>query len=468
MIQLQCLVDLARRQQIHRIYFRINGSAAVSGTSTSWNPSSKGLCLGIMEFQRLQTSALSSEKLRTVFNASQKSQKDRTVKKQESYPQNVDLPPVLPKQKKKPYPIPFSLIKKAARKDKKLAEMVHAQRFMWPIQVTIFRIALVRAVLSATVPTHGSRVPSMMIPAVVELCIQAGVDIPEYPSRRRTNPIRMLGKKVIDRGGYVEEPTPWRSANPSTLIDFDTYRACERFSPSLLEYVPKIAQETIDAYEIVRWLCGEYKHQWRDGKHGWQDATVEEVIPPNYVWHVREPQGPPLKSALKSFGKAPAVVEMCMQAARSEIFKNMLDSDACKAPANDTITIPELNHEELESLLEFLYSGSLAAEKVEKHIYSLTLAADKYEIPFLLKFCERYMLRSLVSSNALDVLEISDVCSNKILKETALNFIVKNLEDLVFSAKYETFVSKNPHLSVQITRAFLMDAKSRRRNEVIA
>ncbi|KAJ9160440.1 hypothetical protein P3X46_025841 [Hevea brasiliensis] len=155
-------------------------------------------------------------------------------------------------------------------------------------------------------------------------------------------------------------------------------------------------------------------------------------------------------------------------AARSEIFKNMLDSDACKAPANDTITIPELNHEELESLLEFLYSGSLAAEKVEKHIYSLTLAADKYEIPFLLKFCERYMLRSLVSSNALDVLEISDVCSNKILKETALNFIVKNLEDLVFSAKYETFVSKNPHLSVQITRAFLMDAKSRRRNEAIA
>ncbi|EEF41535.1 protein binding protein, putative [Ricinus communis] len=155
-------------------------------------------------------------------------------------------------------------------------------------------------------------------------------------------------------------------------------------------------------------------------------------------------------------------------AARSEIFRNMLDSDACKAPADDTITLAELNHEELETLLEFLYSGSLATEKVEKHIYSLTLAADKYEIQFLLKFCERYMLRSLDSSNALDVLEISDVCSNKILKETALNFIAKNLEDIVFSAKYEGFVSKNPHLAVHITRSFLMDAKSRRRNESIA
>lgn len=35
----------------------------------------------------------------------------------------MDLPPILPKKKKKPYPIPFMLIKKAARRDKKLAEM---------------------------------------------------------------------------------------------------------------------------------------------------------------------------------------------------------------------------------------------------------------------------------------------------------------------------------------------------------
>ncbi|CAN0824890.1 hypothetical protein LINGRAPRIM_LOCUS1838 [Linum grandiflorum] len=30
-----------------------------------------------------------------------------------------------------------------------------------------------------------------------------------------------------------------------------------------------------------------FKHQWRDGKHGRQDATPGEVFPSNYVWHVR-------------------------------------------------------------------------------------------------------------------------------------------------------------------------------------
>ncbi|KAK4433401.1 BTB/POZ domain-containing protein [Sesamum alatum] len=149
-------------------------------------------------------------------------------------------------------------------------------------------------------------------------------------------------------------------------------------------------------------------------------------------------------------------------AARSGIFRNILDSDECKAPPNQTITLEELNYEELESLLEFLYSGSLPKEKVEKHVYSLSIAADKYEIPFLQKFCEHHMLGSLNSSNALDVLEISDTCSNQSLKETALNFIVRNMEDIVFSARFDAFALKNPHLTVQITRASFMDIRNRR------
>lgn len=47
----------------------------------------------------------------------------RRVKKHEMLPQNVDLPPVLPKKKKKPFPIPLKKIVEAAREDKKLAQM---------------------------------------------------------------------------------------------------------------------------------------------------------------------------------------------------------------------------------------------------------------------------------------------------------------------------------------------------------
>jgi len=144
----------------------------------------------------------------------------------------------------------------------------------------------------------------------------------------------------------------------------------------------------------------------------------------------------------------------------------MLDSDGCKLAPSEAITIPELNYKQLEALLEFLYSGTLAQTKLEKHCCALLKAADKYEIPYLQKFCERQMLASLNSSNALEILHISDTCSNLSLslKETALNFIAKNMEEIVFSPTFEDFTLKNPHLSVQITRASLTNIRNKRLN----
>ncbi|XP_027924947.1 APO protein 1, chloroplastic isoform X2 [Vigna unguiculata] len=382
--------------------------------------SSKSYCLGL-KFKCQQFCKGRSTMPGVLVCSSRRPKSKETVWKRKKLPQNEDLPPILPKNKKKPYPIPFKDIQQAAREDKKLAQMGIEKPLeppkngllvpdLVPVAYEVFEAwkLLIKglAQLLHHIPVHGcsecsevhvaqtghnfrdcsgpngrerrsshawvkgsvndilvpiesyhlfdpfgrrikhdTRFEYDRIPAIVELCIQAGVDIPEYPSRRRTNPIRMLGKRVIDRGGNLEEPKPWRFADPSSLNDFDTYRAFERFSRPSLSDLPKIAEETMAAYEIVKkgvrklmrmytvkacgyctevhvgpWghnakLCGEFKHQWRDGKHGWQDATVDEVFPPNYVWHVRDPNGPPLASALRRYyGKAPAVVEVCTQA----------------------------------------------------------------------------------------------------------------------------------------------------------
>ncbi|KAI3906329.1 hypothetical protein MKX01_028129, partial [Papaver californicum] len=108
---------------------------------------------------------------------------------------------------------------------------------------------------------------------------------------------------------------------------------------------------------------------------------------------------------------------------RSIILKTMLASDTCKVPPNDSISLPEFNHEELKIFLEFLYRGYLAKENIEKHFCSLLIAADKYVIPHLQKFCEQQILSSLNSSNALKVLEVSEVCSNETLKLAALESV---------------------------------------------
>ncbi|KAM6602236.1 hypothetical protein CsatA_021845 [Cannabis sativa] len=416
--------------------------------------SQNGIFPIITEFTRPHLSALRPYRLGFKFEVEHQLHKRRTTKlttricasynptpkspfrRQESHPQNVDLPEILTKKKKKPYPIPLKKIKQAARQNKKLADKGienpleppkngllvpdlipdayalldawkllikgvaqlwhvipvyacsecsevhvaesghHIQNCLGPTSAKrrSFHSWIKGSVNDILIPIesyhlydpfgrrikHENRFQFDRIPAIVELCIQAGVDIPEYPSRRRTTPIRMIGRKVIDRGGFVDPPKLSSSTNPSSLVDLDTYGATMRIPPPLSSEIPRIAQETMDAYEAVRFgvtklmkkytvkgcgycsevhvgpwghnakLCGEFKHQWRDGKHGWQDATVDEVFPPNYVWHVKDPKGPPLRSALKRFyGKAPAVVELCLQGGAKipERYKPMMRLD---------------------------------------------------------------------------------------------------------------------------------------------
>ncbi|XP_064966360.1 BTB/POZ domain-containing protein At1g01640-like [Musa acuminata AAA Group] len=158
----------------------------------------------------------------------------------------------------------------------------------------------------------------------------------------------------------------------------------------------------------------------------------------------------------------PIPAHKALLAAKSEIFRTMLMSDECKAPAEDTISFPELSHDELKCLVEFLYSGSLPEWSTEQHSYSMLIAADKYDIPFLRKYCEHRILAALRPSNALEVLQVAEVCSDAELKEQAMNLITKHAEDVVFSARYDELARNNAHLCVEITRALLTEMKDKR------
>ncbi|KAI3872454.1 hypothetical protein MKX03_023194 [Papaver bracteatum] len=141
-------------------------------------------------------------------------------------------------------------------------------------------------------------------------------------------------------------------------------------------------------------------------------------------------------------------------ATRSEVFKHMLSSDACKSAQIDSVCLPEFNHEQLQTFLELLYCGNLAKEKFEMHYYCLALASHKYAIPHLEKFCEENILKLINSSNALKVLEISEICSNETLRVAALQMIIDHKKEIICAPSFEEFVTKNPHLVVHITSYF--------------
>ncbi|PKI52356.1 hypothetical protein CRG98_027282 [Punica granatum] len=190
---------------------------------------------------------------------------------------------------------------------------------------------------------HEQRFSIPRIPAVVELCIQAGVEIPEFHTKRRRKPIIRIGKKEFIDADESELPdlVPEPPLQPLLTETPDS----EIVPPVNEEEKLTVAEETLEAWEKMRrgakklmrmypvrvcgycpevhvgpsghkaQNCGAHKHQQRNGQHGWQAAVLDDLIPPRYVWHVPDVSGSPLRQELRSFyGKAPAVVEICVQA----------------------------------------------------------------------------------------------------------------------------------------------------------
>ncbi|KAM0834226.1 hypothetical protein ACQ4PT_063734 [Festuca glaucescens] len=188
---------------------------------------------------------------------------------------------------------------------------------------------------------HDQRFAVPRIPALVELCIQAGVDLPEYPTKRRRKPIIKIGRtEFVDANeDDLPDPAPDERFKEPLLEELPDD---EIIAPSSPEERAVLAEETLEAWETLRKgalrllrsyavrvcgycpevhigssghkarNCGAFKHQQRNGQHGWQAAVLDDLIPPRYVWHM--PESGELQKELKSFyGQAPAIVEICIQ-----------------------------------------------------------------------------------------------------------------------------------------------------------
>jgi hypothetical protein len=190
---------------------------------------------------------------------------------------------------------------------------------------------------------HEERFSIPRIPAVMELCIQAGVYVSEYPTKRRRKPIIRIGKREFVDADESDLPDPVPEVPLKPLLT--ELPISEAVAPTNEEEKTLLAEETLQAWEKMRkgakklmqmyrvrvcgycpevhvghsghkaQNCGAHKHQQRNGQHGWQSAVLDNLIPPRYVWHVPDVDGPPLRRELRNFyGQAPAVVEISDQA----------------------------------------------------------------------------------------------------------------------------------------------------------
>ncbi|KAJ0054415.1 hypothetical protein Pint_02062 [Pistacia integerrima] len=162
---------------------------------------------------------------------------------------------------------------------------------------------------------HNQRFDFDRVPAVVELCWQAGAD----PNDEDFHTSAGNSDRPIRGVNEVESLSP----EDLSLIANGTLKAWETVRSGverlLFVYPAKVCKHCSEVHvgpsgHKAR-LCGVFKYEsWR-GTHFWKKAEVDDLVPQKIVWW-RRPQDPPvlLNEGRDYYGHAPAVVDLCTQA----------------------------------------------------------------------------------------------------------------------------------------------------------
>ncbi|RXH81903.1 hypothetical protein DVH24_036244 [Malus domestica] len=158
---------------------------------------------------------------------------------------------------------------------------------------------------------HHQRFDFERVPAVVELCWQAGANDGNYLNWNSENDcVGVDGAESL-------------SSDELILVASGTLRAWEILRSGveklLMVYPAKVCKHCSEVHvgpsgHKAR-LCGIFKYESWQGTHFWRKANVDDLVPPKTVWR-RRPQDPQvlLNEGRGFYGHAPGVVELCTQA----------------------------------------------------------------------------------------------------------------------------------------------------------
>ncbi|KAF7823125.1 APO protein 4, mitochondrial [Senna tora] len=162
---------------------------------------------------------------------------------------------------------------------------------------------------------HDQRFDFDRIPAVVELCWQAGAN----PNDENLDLSSWNCEAVDGIFHETESLSPYNlvSVANKTLTAWETLRS--GVQKLLFAYPAKVckycSQVHVGPSGHKARLCGVFKYEsWR-GTHFWMKAEVDDLIPPMLVWR-RRPQDPPIlvDEGKGYYGRVPAVLDLCAQA----------------------------------------------------------------------------------------------------------------------------------------------------------
>uniref|UniRef100_A0A0K0E8B6 BTB domain-containing protein n=1 Tax=Strongyloides stercoralis TaxID=6248 RepID=A0A0K0E8B6_STRER len=128
---------------------------------------------------------------------------------------------------------------------------------------------------------------------------------------------------------------------------------------------------------------------------------------------------------------------------RSSVFDAMFNSDVTETQSN-TLKIDDFRLEVVKEMLRYIYTD-IYLNKVDM-VTEIYMIADKYDIIDLKKIAEKHLIKTTSVDNSCKYLVLADTYSNDTLKKYCLEFVAKNVKEVIKKNDWKNFVLEHPLL----------------------
>merc|ERR1711862_200741 len=134
----------------------------------------------------------------------------------------------------------------------------------------------------------------------------------------------------------------------------------------------------------------------------------------------------------------------------------MLTNENTVESSTGEIKIKDFSAKTMKNLLYFIYHDTLDKGKLDS---DLLLAADKYDLPNLVRICVDHLGRELREENVLDVMKSAYLTGHKALFQLTCKFVKSN-ENIVETKAFEEMKKNHPALALDMLSEVILSRKN--------
>uniref|UniRef100_A0A0K0EZI5 Speckle-type POZ protein (inferred by orthology to a human protein) n=1 Tax=Strongyloides venezuelensis TaxID=75913 RepID=A0A0K0EZI5_STRVS len=129
-------------------------------------------------------------------------------------------------------------------------------------------------------------------------------------------------------------------------------------------------------------------------------------------------------------------VHKFMLIAYSPVFNAMFEHKETKESKENIIKIVDENLQTLETMIDYIYSGTIPELLNDDEIIDLLQLADKYDIQPLYHLCQDRLIFHLTEMNVCEMLQVSEAYKAQSLMDACIRLVARNLNHILESREW--------------------------------